>query len=265
VKSREQVAKAAYLKLPVADKLLVMPWRELGNSWEDSLLSSGVASGPRPSTPFRRTPAESDRQQESDRLDEILLARRLRNLGPDETTERRQSAEHEAAHGVVALSLGRNVGRLEINPNDATGGTCIYQRADDPMDNAVIALAGKVWLEQFRYRDFDLPWGATGCDRDLQTAYDMVGRDMTWLLGRAFSRCRAILKDNFDAVITLSDKLDRDGTFSPYPTMTPRVRPWKTLARGAARCPRPGLYSFLPAWGTSAQCDHLYETTDLED
>jgi hypothetical protein len=227
VKSSEQVAKAAYLKLPVADKLLVMPWRELGNSWEDSLLSSGVASGPRPSTPFRRTPAESDRQQESDRLDEILLARRLRNLGPDETTERRQSAEHEAAHGVVALSLGRNVGRLEINPNDATGGSCTYQRADDPMENAIIALAGKVWLEQIRYRDFDLPWGATGCDGDLQTAYDAVGHDMSYLLGRAFKRCKAILKDNYEAVLILADKLDRDGAFQPYPTMSPRIRPGK--------------------------------------
>jgi hypothetical protein len=204
VKSREQVAKAAYLKLPVADKLLVMPWRELGNSWEDSMLSSGVASGPRPSTPFRRSPAEFDRQQESDRL-----------------------AEHEAAHGVVALSLGRNVGRLEINPNDATGGSCTYQRADDPMENAIIALAGKVWLEQIRYRDFDLPWGATGCDGDLQTAYDAVGHDMSYLLGRAFKRCKAILKDNYEAVLILADKLDRDGAFQPYPTMSPRIRPGK--------------------------------------
>jgi hypothetical protein len=227
VRSTERDAKAAYLESPTADKLATMPWLELGYGYKDARRLSGATSGPRPSAPFRRTPAEFARQQESDRLDELALARRMRNLGPDETTERRQSAEHEAAHGVVALSLGRNVGRLEINPNDATGGSCTYQRADDPMENAIIALAGKVWLEQIRYRDFDLPWGATGCDGDLQTAYDAVGHDMSYLLGRAFKRCKAILKDNYEAVLILADKLDRDGAFQPYPTMSPRIRPGK--------------------------------------
>jgi hypothetical protein len=225
VKSSEQVARTAFNALPIKDRLLVMSWRELGNGWEDSMIASGVASGPRPSTPFRLAPSAAARQKLSDELDEQLLARRIRNLGPDETTQRRQSAEHEAAHGVVALALGRNVGRLEINPKDATGGTCTYQRADDAMDNAVIALAGKVWLEQFRYKESWMPpRGATGCEGDLKTAYDMVG---SYLLGRAFDRCRAILQDNYEAVLILADKLDRDGAFQPYQTMSPRIRPGK--------------------------------------
>lgn len=148
MKSTEQIARAAFDKLPVRDKILVLDWRELGNSWHDSLVNSGALSGARPSGAFRMTPTEVARQEESDRLDEVIVARRLRNLLPDETSRRRETAEHEAAHGVVALAFGRNVRRLEINANDATGGTCVYQRADDPMQTAVIALAGKVWLEQ---------------------------------------------------------------------------------------------------------------------
>jgi hypothetical protein len=227
VRSTERDAKAEYLQLPTRRKLLALPWRELGCSWEDAMINSGVRSDPHPEPVFPRTPSEAARQRESDRLDELALARRVRNLGPDETTERRQSAEHESAHGVVALSLGRNVGRLEINANDASGGTCTYRKSDDPMDNAVIALAGKVWLEQFRYLEFDLPWGATGCEADLERAYEAVGHDMSWLLGRAFARCKAILSDNREAVLILADKLDRDGAFQPYPTMSPRIRPGK--------------------------------------
>jgi hypothetical protein len=205
-----------------------MPWLELGYGYKDARRLSGVTSGPRPAAPFRRTPAEFARQQESDRLDELALARRLRNLGPDETTQRRQSAEHEAGHGVVALSLGRNVGRLEINANDPTGGSCFYQRADDPMDDAIIALAGKIWLEQFRYKESWMPpWGATGCDGDLRRAQELVGRDMSFQLGRAFKKCKEILRENADAVLVIADRLDRDGEFRPYSTMSPRIRPGK--------------------------------------
>jgi hypothetical protein len=213
MKSAEQIAKRAYDELPTRDKMLVMQWRELGNSWQDSMLSSGVCSGPRPSASYRLSPAEAARQAESDRLNEILLARRVRNLLPDECSRRYQGAHHESAHAIVVLALGKALRSISIG-DDPSGGLCTFAKGSTPFEIATICVAPIVWIEQVFYRQFPyyLPNGATGCDSDLRKAHEAVGG---WELDKAFKQCRAILKENFDSVVAVADALDREGEWRP--------------------------------------------------
>jgi hypothetical protein len=221
VKSREQLARATFDKLDVRDRMLVLDWVALGNSWHDSLINSGVLAGPRPSV-GRLTPAEAARLAEYDRQFGKLVEQRLRNLPPDETSHRRETAEHESAHAIIVLSFGRALLRsLQINNNDPSGGLCTYEKGSTPFETAVIALAPKVWIEQIRYQQFSPAFGATGCESDLQRARDAVG----WEIDRAAKRAYEILLDNYDSVLAVADRLDRDGEYKPYPAMNPRVRP----------------------------------------
>jgi hypothetical protein len=218
VKSNEQIARAAFDKLPTSDKVLVMPWRELGNSWEDSMANSGVLSGPLSSAPYRMTPAEAERQHRIDEINEESLARRIRNLLPDEVSRRYETAHHEAAHGIVVMALGKPLRSIQVNSDSPAGGLCTYGNSGvTPLETATIALAGKVWIEHVYYKRFCyyLPSGATGCDSDIRRAHAAVGTDINWDLGRAFRLAKEILKENFDETESLANKLDRDGVWFP--------------------------------------------------
>jgi hypothetical protein len=218
VKSTEQIARAAFDKLPTGDKMLVMPWRELGNSWETSMANSGVLSGPLSSAPYRLTPVEAERQRRIDEINEESLARRMRNLLPDECSRRYETSHHEAAHGIVVMALDKPLRSIQVNTDNPAGGLCTYGKSGvTPLEAATIALAGKVWIERVYYKRFRyyLPSGATGCDSDIRRAQSAVGTDMNWELGRAFRLARDILKDNFDETESLADKLDRDGIWFP--------------------------------------------------
>jgi hypothetical protein len=227
VKSNEQRAKAAFDKLTIREQMTVLDWRELGNNWQDSLIGSGVLC----ESGYRLTATEAARQQIYDQVHAATVERRLHNLQllhPDETTLRRETAEHESSHCVVAMSLGRNVRSVTIDDNDPSAGRCRYSEAGTPLETAVISVAPIVWMEQIRFREFrHLPRGATGCENDLKRAQAAVGYDMQWNLGKAFRAAHAILEDNFDAVISVAEVLDREGSYVPYPAMRPRVRPAK--------------------------------------
>jgi hypothetical protein len=232
VKSNEQRAKAAFDKLTIREQMTVLDWRELGNNWQDALIGSGVLceSGNR-----RLTATEAVRQQVYDQVHAATVERRLHNLQllhPDETTLRRETAEHESSHCVVAMSLGRSIRSVSINDDDPSAGRCKYsEAAGTPLETAVISVAPIVWLEQIRYREFrHLPRGATGCENDLKRAHAAVGYDMQWGFGelwKAFRQAHTILEDNFDAVMSVADVLDREGEYRPYPAQTPRIRPAK--------------------------------------
>jgi hypothetical protein len=218
VKSTEQVAKAAFDALPTSDKMLVLPWRELGNTWEDSMVNSGVLSGPLPSTPYRITPAEAERQRRIDQINEQSLARRIRNLLPDECSRRYEASHHEAAHGIVVMALGKPLRSIQVNSDNPAGGLCTYGNSGvTPLETATIAVAGMTWIEQVYYKQFRyyIPSGATGCDSDIRRAQAAVGTDMNWELGRAFRLAKEILRDNFDETEALADALDRDGVWFP--------------------------------------------------
>jgi hypothetical protein len=229
VKSTEQRAKAIFDKLTVRKQMSVLDWRELGNNWQDSLLGSGVLCE---SGSYRLTATEAARQEIYDRVHAATIERRLHNLQllhPDEVSFRKETAEHESSHCVVAMSLGRHVRSVSIDDDDPSAGRCRYsENAGTPLETAIISVAPIVWIEQIRYREFrHLPRGATGCENDLKRAHAAVGYDMQWNLGKAFRRAHAILEDNFDAVMSVAEVLDREGSYVPYPAMTPRVRPAK--------------------------------------
>jgi hypothetical protein len=231
VKSNEQRAKAAFDKLTVREQMTVLDWRELGNNWQDSLIGSGVLCE---SGNYRLTATETARQQVYDQVHSATVTRRLHNLQllhPDETSLRRETAEHEASHCVVAMSLGRNIRSVSIDDDDPSAGRCRYSKAGTPLETAIISVGPIVWLEQIRYREFrHLLRGATGCESDLKRAQAAVGYDMQWGFGelwKAFRQAHAILEDNFDAVMSVAEVLDREGSYVPYPAMTPRVRPAK--------------------------------------
>lgn len=213
MKSREQAARAKFEKLDVRDKLLVLPWVEIGNPWDDSLVISGVLSGSRPSASFRLSPSEARRQKELDRLYEEEVERRLRRLLPDEVSRRHETAHHEAAHAIVVMALCRALRSVQINDDDPSGGLCTYAKGATPHETATIAVAPIVWIDQIYYKEFRhyLPWGATGCESDLRKARAAVG----WEIDKAVKHAREILRDNYDETVALADRLDRDGEWRP--------------------------------------------------
>ena len=111
------------------------------------------------------------------------------------------------------MALNKSVGSIRINSDDPSGGLCSFERGSTPLEIATICVAPVVWIEQVYYKEFRhyLPWGATGCETDLMRARDAVG----WELDRAFRQAREILIDNRDAVISIADRLDRDGEYRP--------------------------------------------------
>lgn len=98
MKSSEQAARAIYESLPPSDQLLVLSWLlQPGNDWCTSVLNSGVLTrGP------RRTPYEAAVQQFSDDYARTIAEYQRRIMGSD---PRRECAEHEAAHCIVAEAL----------------------------------------------------------------------------------------------------------------------------------------------------------------
>lgn len=196
----------------------VMSWRKLGNSWETSVANSGVlAESQLPAAP--RSPSEAAQEKEHGRRCEELIAREIRGLLPDEVSRRYETAHHESAHAVVVMALNKTVGSIRINTDDPSGGLCTFERGASPLEIATVCVAPIVWIEQVYYKEFRhyLPWGATGCESDLRRARDAAG----WELDRAFRECREILRENYDSVVAVAEKLDRDGEFRPYPAMTP--------------------------------------------
>jgi hypothetical protein len=211
VKSTEQTSKALYDQLPTRQKIAVVNWRRLGNSWTDSLLNSGALSNRNTST-YPISPSEAARHELSDELHEALLAQQVRYALPDEVSRRCETSHHEAAHATIVMALGKTLRSISINTDNPSSGLCEYERGATPLETATICLAPIVWLEQV-YRDFPyyLPWGATGCEKDLQKAHEAVG----WEIDKAWKQARAILADNYNAVIAIADRLDRDGEYQP--------------------------------------------------
>ena len=184
----------------------MMSWRELGNDWATSMLNSGVLS-----TGRRVHPAQAARAEADADFDEMMLARRRRMMPIDDAARRRESSEHEAAHFVVAQALGIEVNAAAVAHN-GDGGGCFHERAPR-FETATIALAGELWIGM--YRSLEYPRGPMGCEADRRAAIDAVGSDMNWELGRAHRRCFEILKENRAIVLSLGDRIDRDGNYIP--------------------------------------------------
>jgi hypothetical protein len=199
VKSTEQIAKAFYEQLPPRDKWLVLSWCELGNDWATSVINSGVL------TPSRRTtPTEAARTRRNDEFEEILIQNYQRTMPTDDASRRRQTAEHEAAHSIVAQSLGVPVRLAHVLPDGS--GECLHE-SGTPFQTATIALAGEIWISTFRNLEFSR--GPVGCIPDRQKAVKALPDHFEF--SKARDRCFTILRDNHAEVLALADKIDKDG------------------------------------------------------
>jgi hypothetical protein len=203
VKSTEQIARSIYEALPARDKWSVLSWRELDNDWCTSVLNSGVmrASGQ------RTTPHDAARQDLADQYEQLLLDQQRRIIGSD---PRREAAEHEAAHAIVADTLGLTVRVAHIGLDGEGSGGCIHE-CGTPFDTATVAMAGEMWIGVFRSDEF--LGGPHGCGPDriatLNALPDHCERS------NAYHRCFHILRSNRAAVLSLADRLDRDGDYLP--------------------------------------------------
>jgi hypothetical protein len=199
-RSSEQVAFAIVKGLPPADRRLVRQWVDrTGCSWTDALLNSGAMT-----SRHRTTPEEDARAKARAEADTAMETWLHLNSPPDDVQERRQAAEHEAAHLAVAQALGAHVPVAAISTDHS--GMCQYVATGlSPVERAAIMLAGQLWINA---RSVAFPRGATGCEQDRRDAA-ATGAD----LQQATKLAAEILRANHDAVVALADKIDADGSW----------------------------------------------------
>jgi hypothetical protein len=119
----------------------------------------------------------------------------------------RLCAEHEAAHAIVADALGVHVVDVEVR-DDGNGETT--HDFTSPRNKAAIAVAARVWIEHFRYREF--PAGDTGCAGDhraIAASVDGYGER------EAIATAGRILRDHADAVMGLADTVEKTVVQAP--------------------------------------------------
>lgn len=205
VKSTEETARAAYLELPAVDKMLVNSWRALGNDWFTSVVNSGVL------LPYGRRvrPDDAARAAEAERLAEVIAREQARIGCIGEELAFKETAQHEAAHVIVAESFGLKVKLAHILPGGA--GKCLYGPAKTPFQTAAIALAGECWISVFRSRVFLS--GPTGCEADRRMAIRALPIKME--REKAWRHCWQVLKDNEDTVEAIAERIERDGHYLP--------------------------------------------------
>lgn len=188
--SSEQVAWDIYSRLEARDRRAVDAWRDLGNDLVTSLLNSGALR----SDGSRRLPAD----------DTAEWARRA--AGTDEALVLQRTAEHEAAHAVVAQALGVHVAEVSV-ASDGRSGHTVYE-SSTPATTAVIAAAADEWIHGFRALVF--PTGdATGCGDDMRVLARATGAD-AYRVGEARRRARLILGERRDEVVQLARRLARE-------------------------------------------------------
>jgi hypothetical protein len=202
VKSSEQAARRIYEGLSAADQQLVLAWRQLGNDWCTSVLNSGVMTRGR-----RHTPHEAAVKQFSDDYTRVILEWQRYLMGSD---PRREQAEHEAAHAVVAQALGLKVRAIAIDLGGQVAGECYHARGT-PFQTATIALAGEMWIGLFR--SYEFPRGPRGCESDRRCYLTLLPSHLD--LDRARRECFEILRANRALVLSRADQLDADGGYLP--------------------------------------------------
>lgn len=197
----ERIARSHYETLDYRDRLVALEWVNVGHSWSDALIYSGVLSRTAP----RVSPYQAARDRENDELGRAMVKRaeRFTLFG-----SRRQAAEHEAAHLIVGQGLGLDVKVSYVLPGGT--GRCLYE-AGTPFQTATIALAGETWIGVFRSQEF--PGGPTGCESDIRAVWKALPDD--WEIRRAHRLCCQILRENTALVLAISDHIEADGCYVP--------------------------------------------------
>ncbi len=187
--SSEEVAWQLYAGLELRDRRAVDAWRSLGNDLVTSLMNSRALGSARP----LRVPA-----------DDVVDWQR-RQLGTDPELVLARTAEHEAAHAVVARALGLHVADVFIG-EDGRDGVTTYETADRD-ETATVAAAADVWITEFRALAY--PSGdAAGCREDMRVLVRNTDGDHD--VHRARRRARVILGERRDEVLALAARLVRE-------------------------------------------------------
>jgi ATP-dependent Zn protease len=134
-------------------------------------------------------------QAERDRLDADARAR-----GPSDPW---RTAVHEAGHAVAARVLGYRVESVTITPTATRSGSCTLPQGVHPLDEAVIALAGRIAEEDI--------CGATigaGDSADLKAVSRCIG-GMDTLFVEAKRKAREITLNHSRAIQALAHVLVR--------------------------------------------------------
>ncbi|MEW2135516.1 hypothetical protein AB0892_02710 [Streptomyces sp. NPDC005409] len=184
--SSEEVAWQLYAGLEVRDRRAVDAWRSLGNDLVTSLMNSRALGSARPLC----VPA-----------DDVVDWQR-RQVGTDPDLVLARTAEHEAAHAVVARALGLHVAEVSIS-EDGQSGVTTYESAGRA-DTATVAAAAEVWIHEFRALAY--PAGdAAGCREDMQVLVRNTAGDHD--VREARRRARHILGERRDEVLALAARL----------------------------------------------------------
>lgn len=187
--SSEEVAWRLYAGLEKRDRRAVDAWRSLGNDLVTSLMNSRALGSTRP----LRVPA-----------DDVVDWQR-RQLGTDADVVLARTAEHEAAHVVVARALGLHVAEVSIGEDGREGSTTYETAGRD--ETAAVAAAAEVWITEFRGLAY--PRGdADGCRDDMQVLVRNTDGDHD--VHRARRRARHILGERRDEVLALAARLGRE-------------------------------------------------------
>lgn len=181
--SSEEVAWSMYADLPIRDRREVDAWRSLGNDLVTSLLNSGVLS------PGRGAAGPAPASDE------------WRRYGTGADYHLRLTAEHEAAHAVVARALGIPVSEILIR--DDNSGVTRYE-ATGAAETAAIAAAADVWISEFRSLTFPGAAGA-GCRDDVQVVVRNTGDQHG--VAQAMRSARLLLAQRRGEVLELADEL----------------------------------------------------------
>ncbi|MEW2421264.1 hypothetical protein AB0911_12040 [Streptomyces nigra] len=187
--SSEQTAWKIYAGLNAKDRRAVDAWRDLGNDMVTSLLNADVLRSDAP----RRLPSDDTAEW------------RRRMLGTDADLVVQRTAEHEAAHAVVARALGVRVVEISM-AEDCRSATTTYEQASRE-STAIIAAAASEWIHGFRALAF--PNGdESGCRDDMRKLARSTGAD-AYAMDQACRRARLILGERRDEVLALAQQLAR--------------------------------------------------------
>jgi hypothetical protein len=184
ISSTERAASEVFLSLPLESRDVIREWLVRGHNMRDAILrSNALGSG-------------------------ALITLRDARREELRINDRREAAEHEAAHAVAAQALGLDVKFAKINADG--NGECTYVKGTK-QQRAVILMAPELWISKFRQDAF--PYGPTGLKGD-HRALAAIGD--AFVLRAAMDHCIEILKQNRAIVLATADKIEKYGYVVPW-------------------------------------------------
>ncbi|PZS14118.1 MAG: hypothetical protein DLM60_19660 [Pseudonocardiales bacterium] len=121
--------------------------------------------------------------------------------------DKRQAAEHEAAHLCVATAVGLDAKYATICPDGS--GECGFSKGGTPIQLAATIMAPEIWINKFRRDAF--PNGAKGLKGDHRALaiYDV------FVMRKAMDLCIDVLRDRRAVILAAADRIEKFGFYVP--------------------------------------------------